>query len=475
MNKFTKIVATIGPATETEESLEQLIKAGMNVARFNTKHGTPEWHAERMQRVRDVAKRLNTSVGILLDLQGPEIRITIPGGEAFNVKEGQEVIFTSNEGSEDPQQPFIPQLAIEALNEGNKILIDDGLGEFVITKKLGGELYARALTAFPVSNRKTLNTPGVVVDLPSLIDADIVQLDACAKSKIEVDFVGLSYVRDAHDISMLRDELAKRGLKADIVAKIENQSAVDNLDEIIEAADAVMVARGDLAVEVPYQELSYWQKIIIRMSREMGKPVITATQMLKSMVESPRPTRAEVSDVSNAIYDGTDAVMLSEETTIGKHPVEAVATQATIAQFNEQFSEPVDLVIEENDCSHYITHAAFDIIQNSLMPENELEIDKIVCLTETGETARLLSRFRAPLPMYVLTSNQQTYRKLSLVYGAIPFVVELEEGRLESSEDLMQKMKDLGIVETGDVVLLVHGTFWKKPGLTNTLSLLEIE
>ncbi len=475
MNKFTKVVATIGPATETEESIEQLIKAGMNVARFNTKHGTPEWHAERMQRVRNVAKRLKVPIALLLDLQGPEIRITIPGGEAFSVKDGQEVVFTSNEGSDNKKSPMIPQIVIDTLSEGKKILIDDGQGEFVITKKVGGELYARALGNFEVANRKTLNTPGVVVDLPSLIPADLTQLDGVAKHGLEVEYIGLSFVRDAKDIGILRDELENRGLTAGIIAKIENQSAVDHLDEIIDVADAVMVARGDLAVEVPFQELAYWQKIIIRMSREKGKPVITATQMLKSMVEKPRPTRAEVSDVANAIYDGTDAVMLSEETTIGNYPVEAVHTQATIAAFNEQYAEPVELLLDDMDTSSYITHSAVSLIEDSLRGDSKLNIDKIVALTETGTTARLLSRFRPPLPMYVLTSSVQIFRKLSILYGVEPHVVKLPENKLESSEELVKKMKDLGIVENGDVILLVHGTFWKKPGLTNTISILEIE
>ncbi len=475
MQKLTKIVATIGPATETEEIIENLIRAGMNVARFNTKHGTPKWHATRMQRVRNVAEKLGVSVGLLLDLQGPEIRIAIPGGETFKVKVGQEVVFTSNENSDDPLAPIIPQIVVDSLNEGNKILIDDGLGEFIVTHKDSSQLYASALNSFPISNRKTLNIPSVVVNLPSLIENDIVHLEKAAESKLEIDYVGLSFVRDAQDIKILRGKLNELGLNSAIVAKIENQSAVDHLDEILDAAEAIMVARGDLAVEVPFQELSYWQKIIIRMSREKGKPVITATQMLKSMVDAPRPTRAEVSDVSNAIYDGTDAVMLSEETTIGNYPVEAVQTQATIAAFNEQFSEPVPLDVADVDAGAYITHAAISLIENSTHPDNKLEINKIICLTETGTTARMLSRFRPHLPIHVLTSSQKTYQKLSLVYGVTPYVVKLPDGRLESSGELMQKMRELGIVETGDVVLLVHGTFWKKPGLTNTLSLLEIE
>ncbi len=473
MSKATKIVATIGPATETEEIMEQLIRSGMNVARFNTKHGTAEWHTERIIRMRTVAERLKTPIAILLDLQGPEIRITIPGGEGFQVSEGEVVTFTANMESTNPRTPMIPQIVVDALHEGNSILIDDGLGEFLVTKNLGNEIHAAAQGAFTVGNRKTLNTPGAIIDMPSLIPQDIVLLDAVHHL---IEYVGLSFVRDAKDIHILQDELKKRSCTAGIIAKIENQSALDNLDEIISHCDAVMVARGDLAVEVPYQELTYWQKQIIQKSREQGKPVITATQMLKSMVEKPRPTRAEVSDVANAVYDGTDAVMLSEETTIGKYPVEAVGTQKTIVEFNEPHARPAPLSTADTTPASYITHSAVSLLEIAQLRSNNLKIDSIVCLTETGETARLISRFRPHIPVYALTSNVQTYQKLSLLYGVTPFVVELPEGdRLESSGRLLEMLRELGIAKPSEHVLLVHGTFWKKPGLTNTLAILQIE
>lgn len=473
MSKSTKIVATIGPATETEETIEQLIRSGMNVARFNTKHGTGEWHAERINRVRAVADRLKQPVGILLDLQGPEIRITIPGGEAFQVTEGEVVTFTANEHATDPRTPMIPQIVIDAIKEGNSILIDDGLGEFLVTKNLGTEIHAAAQSSFAVGNRKTLNTPGVVVDMPSLIPHDVELLDALHHL---IEYVGLSFVRDARDIHILREELKKRSCTAAIIAKIENQSALDHLDEIITESDAVMVARGDLAVEVPFQELAYWQKKIIHKSREQGRPVITATQMLKSMVEKPRPTRAEVSDVANAVYDGTDAVMLSEETTIGKYPVEAVGTQKTIVEFNEPHAYPAPLSTADSTPASYITHSAVSLLEIAQLKSNNLKIDKIVCLTETGEIARLISRFRPHIPVFALTSNAQTYRKLSLLYGVTPHVVELPEGdRLESSGRLLEMLRELGVAQPTENILLVHGTFWKKPGLTNTLSILQID
>lgn len=472
MQKSTKIVATIGPATETEQVLEHLLLAGMNVARFNTKHGTPEWHHERIARVKTVAERMNKPVGVLLDLQGPEVRITIPGGQGFEVKDGDEVVFTSNEVDTDPHHPLIPQMVIDSLHEHDTVLIDDGIGEFVILSKEGSLLKTRALNACTVGNRKTMNTPGVTLDMPSLIPADLVQLDAATNDT--VDYVGLSFVRNAHDIAILREELNKRNLTASIIAKIENQAAIDNLDEIIDAADIVMVARGDLAVEIPYQMITYWQKQIIQRCREKAKPVITATQMLKSMVDRPRPTRAEVSDVANAVYDGTDAVMLSEETTIGKFPVETVTTQATIVTFNEQHAMPPALQIADDSHTAYITHSAVALLKKSTKADSELHIDKIVCLTETGETARFLARYRPGVPIEVLTSNQQTYRKLSIVYGVTPHIVELPGDRLESSESLLGKITSMGLAQTGETILLVHGTFWKKPGLTNTMSVLTL-
>ncbi len=475
MNKSTKIVATIGPATETEEILEQLIRAGMNVARYNTKHGTPEWHQERIARAKKIAKKLGQPLSVLLDLQGPEIRITIPGGKPFEIKEGEEILFTSNENGDKVKSAFIPQIVIETLSIGDRILIDDGLGEFVVSQINGTELKATALGSFTVANRKTLNTPGVTIDLPSLIPTDIVQLDGIVKGN--VDYVALSFVRNAQDIAILRKELDTRGLEdCQIVGKIENQSAIDNLDEIIDVSDAIMVARGDLAVEVPFEELSFWQKTIIHKCRELGKPVITATQMLKSMVSNPRPTRAEVSDVANAIYDGSDAVMLSEETTIGEYPVKAVATQAKIAAFNEHHAYPLPIATTDSDPSAYITHSAVSLLEISLLDSNNIKIDKIVCLTETGRTARNLARFRPHVPIAALTSSQSTYDKLALVFGIDAHIIELsKKNRLESSEELLKRIVELGIARVGETVLLVHGTFWKKPGLTNTLSILQIE
>lgn len=472
-NKSTKIVATIGPATETEETLEKLVTAGMNVARFNTKHGEPSWHHERIRRVRNVAERLKQPVGVLIDLQGPEIRTVLPEGiDSFETKAGEIVTFTADATTVEEKTVIVPPEVIEAVKEGDKILIEDGLGEFIVVGKEEGDVQVQVVEDLVVKKRKTLNTPGVDINLPSLIPQDLVHLDAATNDL--VDFVALSFVRTAKDIEILRAELTKRNLNAQIVAKIENQSSIDHLDEIIQASDAVMVARGDLGVEVPYQELAHWQKVVIFKSRVYAKPVITATQMLMSMVNSPRPSRAEVSDVANAVYDGTDAVMLSDETTIGKYPIKAVRTQAEIVEYTEKYSRPPVIDPDDIDPSTSITHAAVSLIMASQRPTNPFHIDQVVVLSDTGTTARYLSRFRYTPSVHVLTDSKQTYNRLSLVYGVKPYIVDFELNQFLDSDEVIQKIVELEIAKTGEIVLVVHGSFWKQAGLTNTLKVLQI-
>lgn len=470
MQKFTKIVATIGPATETEETLEQLVKAGMNVARFNTKHGTPEWHLERMRRVRKVADKLQVAVGILLDLQGPEIRINLPESKEFALTEGETATFTCDTTRTGERLAYVPVNVVETLQVGHTVLLDDGSCEFEITEKHEKDFVAKALSNCVVKHRKTMNTPGITIDMPSLVDNDYVQLDGAANEDI-IDFVGLSFVRSKADIDNLRQELKKRNIPAHIVAKIENQAALDNLDEIIEASDAVMVARGDLGVEVPFEQLAYWQKIIIAKCRFAAKPVITATQMLKSMVENPRPTRAEVTDISNAIFDNTSAVMLSEETTIGKYPVRAVATQTKIASFNEQYVESaVEDWIDESSPSS-VTHAAVYMLEHA-----SKDIDRIVCLTETGETVRLLSRFRPDVEVSAVTSVEKTYRQLALVFGVTSHLLDTHTGIFDAPKEIIPLFLQHGIVKAGERVLLVYGSVVSsQPGYTNSLAIVDVE
>lgn len=472
--KATKIVATIGPATESPEMLEKLILAGMNVARFNAKHVDPTWHQERILRVREVAKKLNQPVAVLLDLQGPEIRLDLPNGvDSFHVKPGDFVTFSSDRTISDSNIVYVPQEVIDAETEGNRILIDDGVGEFVIVAKNSHSLECEVHEEFDVKKRKTVNTPGVIINTPSLIPADLDYLEMSKETP--VDFIALSFVRNKHDIEILKQEMANRNLNSAIVAKIENQSALDNLQEIIESCDAVMVARGDLGVEVPFEELTRWQKEIIKVSRENSKPVITATQMLKSMVENPVPTRAEVSDIANAVYDGTDAVMLSEETTIGKYPLKAVKTQARIVSYCEQYANPPEIKALDFDVRSAITHASILLLECSQDPTHSLHIDKVICLSATGATAKQLTKFRAKKQVYVFTNQENTYNQLALVYGVVPFLVDFSDTSLDNPMNILKKAKELQIVTTGEVILVVHGTDWSEPGLTNSLRVLEVK
>ncbi|MDO5561283.1 MAG: pyruvate kinase [bacterium] len=465
LDKFTKNVATIGPVTDSEEVIAKLIDAGMNVARFNTKHSSPEWHQERIARVRKVAQEKNVSVGILLDLQGPEIRINLPGEQAFDLIEGETCVFTADEKLDATKKVLIPQNVVDTLQVGNMVLLDDGFCELEVVKKDKNFLTLKALSPCTIKHRKTMNIPGITVDMPSLVPADYEQLDGAAKKDL-IDFVGLSFVRNKNDIEFLKKELEKRKIKAQIIAKIETQAALDNLEEIIAASDAVMVARGDLGVEVPYEELAFWQKKIINLCRAAAKPVITATQMLKSMVEQPRPTRAEVSDVANAIYDGTDAVMLSEETTIGKYPVKAVKTQAKIEMFNEHLTHAHFDLPETDNAQEVIATSIDEIVTN-----NNLPFRAIVCLTNTGRSARLLSRLHPSLPIVAITPDADTYYNLALSYGVLPVLFK-EKSVLNMSNAISYLQKEK-VLQTGEQVIVMHGTK-ETTGSTDTISIVKI-
>ncbi len=467
MNKLTKIVATIGPATDSEEILADLLKAGMNIARFNTKHSTPEWHDERIKRVHAASQQTGIPMGVLLDLQGPEVRIDVPGEQSFSVKQDEIVTFSSDPQSGADNLVIIPQNVIETLSVDNLVLLDDGACEFVISKKGKNYLEATVVHDCKIGHRKTMNTPGVILDMPSLTDRDMSYLDGVDLKN--VDFVGLSFVRDKADIDILKAELKKRNSDAKIIAKIENQAAIDNLDEIIENSDVIMVARGDLGVEVAFQELTHWQKVMIEKCRIAAKPVITATQMLKSMVTNPRPTRAEVSDVAHAIYDGTDAVMLSEETTIGEYPVRAVEVQAKIAEYNEPLTDcPLALGVDET-ITEALTRSAYDLLSHS-----HLNISKIVCLSESGRTARLMSRLRPKIEIVAVTTSQDTHDELNVSYGVEPHLVHVDHRTNVTPEELVEFLKDEQVVKAGETILLIHGNGWKASGLNHTMSVIRV-
>ncbi len=464
--KLTKIVATIGPASDTPEQISSLIKAGVNVFRFNTKHSTPEWHSERIARVQSVADSLHASVAILLDLQGPEIRLETRDKVDVAVSTDQQLTFgaTFVTGID----VIIPHQGVFGLlHPGSPLLIDDGFVETEVINVTADTITVRVIHGTVIKHRKGVNLPGVDVDFPALIDNDIKQLDGNARNK--VDYVGLSFVRSAHDIDLLRGELKQRSMTAQIVAKIESQPALDNIDSIIDASDAIMVARGDLGVEVPIEQLAYWQKTLITKAREARKPVITATQMLESMIKNPRPTRAEATDVAHAVFDGTDAVMLSAESASGSYPVRCVETMARIASFNETKISAPKLLTPPVDQTQLMADSVVSLIANSTSP-----IAAVLVFTETGYTARALAAHHLPLPVIAATDNAKTCEVLTLSFGVTPVLVEFPEGPYSSPDPVIAQLVSQNMLHKGTSIVVIHGHFWQKPGNTNALSITTI-
>lgn len=467
LQKLTKIVATIGPASETEDKLEALLSAGVNVLRFNTKHSTPKWHDEHIRLAQKVADRMKVTIGILLDLQGPEIRLETRGGNDIQVSSGQ--LIKISQSFVDDIDVVIPHAAVyDLLKPGDDVLIDDGFVETSVLKVEGQAMVVEVKNDGVIKNRKGVNLPGKDIDFPGLIKRDIEQLDVNARNKI--DFVGLSFVRSAHDIQVLRAEMVKRKMDSMIVSKIESQPALDRLDEIIHESDAVMIARGDLGVEVPFEQLAFWQRTIIDKCRLAHKPVITATQMLESMINNPRPTRAEVTDVAHAIMEGTDAIMLSGESAGGKYPVRAVTTMAKIAKWNESKSVTHKVFFDETDPTNIIANAVDSIVNSKINPS----IAAILVFTETGYTARAISKHRLKIPVIAATGSKITAERLTLSFGITPLTIKLPHGPFSSISAILQDLLQLQAINLGDTLVVVHGQHWQKPGTTNSLSIITL-
>lgn len=467
MNKFTKIVATIGPSSDSEEKLAELINAGVNVIRFNMKHADIEWHRAHITKLRKVTNELSANVGALIDLQGPEIRVETPNKQDINLKKGDTLYFTDRPNI--PNSVYVPNgLPTETLKAGDELLVDDGFNEFVITKKTSAGVYAQAVDDCVVQNHKGLNLPNKHIDLPSLTKGDLKRLDMA--SVVGVEFIALSFCRSKKDLDKLKSEMAKRNLKAMVIAKVESREAVNNIDEIIENADGVMVARGDLGVEVPYEELSFWQTEIIKKCRLKNKSVIVATQMLESMKSSPRPTRAEVTDVANAVLQGTDAVMLSGETASGKFPVKAVQAMAKIAKFNEGRAS----LVEKNITAIQDTELVVDAANVMLQVGHGPNIDAIIVFTETGFTARVISSYRPNIPVIAVSDVESTVRELTLSYGITAVLADFPSGLFTKPSKIISGLVKKHLVKKGDTVLIIHGEHWKKAGQTNSVGLHRI-
>ncbi|HZG60801.1 MAG TPA: pyruvate kinase [Anoxybacillus sp.] len=465
----TKIVCTIGPASESVEKLVELIEAGMNVARLNFSHGDYEEHGARIKNIREASKITGKTVAILLDTKGPEIRTHNMENGAIELKEGSEVVISMEEVLGTPEKFSITYAGlIDDVTVGSKILLDDGLIglEVLSIDKEKGEIKTKVLNSGVLKNKKGVNVPGVRVNLPGITEKDA--QDIIFGIEQGIDFIAASFVRRASDVLEIRELLEKHNaLHIQIIPKIENQEGVDNIDEILEVADGLMVARGDLGVEIPAEEVPLVQKELIKKCNALGKPVITATQMLDSMQRNPRPTRAEASDVANAIFDGTDAIMLSGETAAGCYPVEAVKTMHQIASRTEQALQYRDLLTQRTKQSGTtITDAIGQSVAHTAL---NLDVAAIVTPTVSGYTARMISKYRPKAPIVAVTADEAVSRKLALVWGVYSKVAPQANSTDEMLDIAVESAVETGIVKHGDLVVITAGVPVGETGSTNLM------
>ena len=448
--KRTKIVCTLGPASEKEEVLRELIKSGLNVCRLNFSHGDHEEHKARMDTVKKLREELNQPTAILLDTKGPEIRTGKFDVPEVLLEEGQTFTITMKDvmGNQEMCTVSYKGLA-EDVKPGDTILIDDGLVGLTVQEVKGDDIVCKVQNSGIVKNHKGVNVPGVKVNLPAITEKDRSDIEFGIEQGI--DFIAASFVRKVSDVLAIREILeANNAEHIKIISKIENQEGVDNLDEIIAVSDGIMVARGDLGVEIPTEEIPVVQKLMIKKCNEAGKPVITATQMLDSMMRNPRPTRAEVTDVANAIYDGTDAIMLSGETAAGKYPVEAVKTMATIAKRAEETMANRHDVNKSKNVTDAISYATCTTAM-------DLEAKAILSSTSSGHTARMVSKFRPDCPIIATTSNECVRRQLSLTWGVLPVMREKSTNTDQVIENSIKAAKEANYVNENDVVVITAG------------------
>ena len=463
----TKIVCTIGPASESEEMLEKLMNAGMNVARLNFSHGSHEEHKARIDTIRKVAKRLNKTIGLLLDTKGPEIRTHNMKDGLIVLEKGKEVIVSMNEVEGTPEKFSVTyENLINDVNIGSYILLDDGLVELQVKEinKDKGEVKCDILNTGELKNKKGVNLPGVKVNLPDK-DADDIRFGI----KENVDFIAASFVRRPSDVLDIRQILEEEKAEITIFPKIENQEGIDNIEEILEVSDGLMVARGDMGVEIPPESVPMVQKDLIRKCNKLGKPVITATQMLDSMQRNPRATRAEASDVANAIYDGTDAVMLSGETAAGQYPEEAVKTMRNIAVSAEAAQDYKKLLSDRTKLveTSLVNAIGVSVAHTAL----NLNVKAIVAATESGSTARTISKYRPHSDIIAVTPSEKTARQCAIVWGVNPVVKEGRKTTDALLNNAVATAVETGRVSNGDLIIITAGVPTGEKGTTNMMKI----
>jgi pyruvate kinase len=456
----TKIVATLGPATGNSKSIAALLQAGTNVLRINASHGTPEQRADWIATARKVAEQSGAAVAVLLDLQGPRIRV----GDLSSPRElrpGQEVVFAPEEVANGDELPTTYEGLANDAKVGSRILLNDGLLSVEVSAVEPPRVRGRVVDGGILTAHKGMNLPGIQVSAPALTEKD--REDVRDAMKIGVDYLALSFVRRPEDLEQLR-KLVDPATK--LVAKIEKATALDNLEKIVAASDAVMVARGDLGVEMPFEQVPLVQKRLISEANHQGKPVITATQMLESMVHAPRPTRAEASDVANAILDGTDAVMLSAETAVGRYPVEAVRAMDRIIREMER--HPLRLREERRAAGQGV--ATEDAIAwGTAAVARMLRTPLIVTLTQGGFTSRKVAALRPPVPILAVTTVRTTYHQLALVWGVLPVLVDRVPGYDAMLEVVRSLILKRGLAQQGECIVVTAGLPWEVSGSTNLI------
>lgn len=477
MREYTKIIATIGPSSESSEMIEKLIHAGVNVFRFNLKHNELSWHKEKINLVKEIAKKMDRAIGTLIDLQGPEIRLLTPQAAEVTIIEGSDIVL-SKQKKDSMSFSLTDDIILSYMEKGQKIVVDDGKFTFEVTKASKDQVVLKARSNGILKNRKTLSVPGVYFPLAAITQRDKEAMKEFASSP--VDFVALSFVRTSQDVLDLKSFMKRVNFTGRVISKIETKLSIDNLDDIIDVSEGIMVARGDLGVELPIEQVPYYQKIMIKKCIERGFPVITATQMIHSMIEKPFPTRAEISDIANAVFDLTDMVMLSEESAAGQFPLEAVNYMKKTIVFNEKNVLVKDTRREFDfvsiDSEELLCDSAYNMYLQ--FKRKNFNFGGFIVFTESGRTARKLSRYRPEAPIFVFAPNQRVRDSLTVNFGVIPLLQQtiFKKGqpiKLDDMKNAISYLQKHEMFDSSKYYILLYGDNWMVEGRVSTLKVMS--